>query len=60
MIVCVGPIQKLTVPDFQQISNFYEQMQNEILEKPSQARYVKLTLGPQTLTSFNNKKGYTG
>jgi hypothetical protein len=33
-----GPIQKLTVPDFQHITNVYEQMQSEILEKPAKAR----------------------
>ncbi len=35
---CVGPIQKLSVPDFQHINNVFEQMQSEILEKPSKAR----------------------
>lgn len=33
-----GPIQKLAVPDFQHISNHYEQLQNEILEKPGKKR----------------------
>lgn len=33
-----GPIQKLTVPDFQHINSVFEQMQSEILEKPSKAR----------------------
>jgi hypothetical protein len=33
-----GPIRKLEVPDFQHISNVYEQMQSEVLEKPSRAR----------------------
>lgn len=36
--LCVGPIRKLEVPDFQHISNVYEQMQSEVLEKPSRAR----------------------
>ena len=34
----IGPIQKLTVPDFQHITSVYEQMQSEILEKPAKAR----------------------
>jgi hypothetical protein len=38
MLFSLGPIQKLAVPDFQHISNQYEQMQNEILEKPANKR----------------------
>jgi hypothetical protein len=34
----VGPIQKLTVPDFQHISNQYEKMQNEVMQKPAKER----------------------
>jgi hypothetical protein len=37
-IESVGPIQKLSVPDFQHINSVFEQMQSEILEKPSKAR----------------------
>ena len=38
VFLVIGPIQKLTVPDFQHITSVYEQMQSEILEKPAKAR----------------------
>lgn len=41
---CVGPIQKLTVPDFQHINSVFEQMQSEILEKPCDGPLAGLSL----------------
>ena len=39
--VSLGPIQKLTVPDFQHITNVYDKLQSEGLDKPAKARLVQ-------------------
>jgi len=33
-----GPIKKLAVPDFQQITDFYKGMQQDIMDNPQMAK----------------------